>query len=145
MAAADTVLADELGVPADVVEDIRRQQLTEGEHWTREGNRIVFTPSGLAAVREKLDLPPTPPEKKEEQPPECACEIVRLHPNPVMVRVRAPSGVLADVRVRDNRTLRPRLRVRCRLLDDGRWDCCQPGIGFKLPPLQKKEGAAPQT
>jgi hypothetical protein len=142
VAAADTVLADELGVPADVVEDIRRQQLLEGEHWTREGNRIVFTPAGLDAVREKLDLPPTPLEQKEEPPPECACEIVRLHPNPVVVRVRVPSGVLADVRVRAPQALRLRVKLLCRLRLDGRWECCQPGHAVTLPPLQKKGEAA---
>ena len=144
MAAADTSIAAELGVTAELVEEIRRNRLQEGEHWTRaEGNRVVFTVLGLAALRAALDLQ-EPPAKKEGPPPECLCEVVRIHPSPTYVRVRVSDGSLQDVRVRDNRTLRPRLRVRCRLLDDGRWECCQPGIGFKLPPLQKNEGAAPQ-
>jgi hypothetical protein len=144
MAAADTSIATELGVSAELVEDIRRNRLTEGEHWTRaEGNRVVFTESGLAALRDALDLGKEPPAKKEGPPPEYLCEVVRVPPAPTFVRVRVSDGSLYDVRVRDNRTLRPRLRIRCRLLTDGRWECCQPGIGFTLPPLPKKEGAAP--
>lgn len=135
MAAADTVLADEFGVPSDVIEDIRRKQLNEGEHWTREGNRIVFTTAGLAAVREKLDLPPALIAQKEVPPPECACLIVRLHPNPVMVRVRVPSGALADVRVRAPQALRLHVKLLCRQRHDGRWECCQPGHAVTLPPL----------
>ena len=142
MAAADAVLAQELGVPADVVEDIRREQLTEGEHWTRESNRVVFTPAGVAAVREKLDLPPAVSEKKPDPTPECACEIVLLHPNPVMIRVRVPSGALADVRVKAPQALRVRVKLLCRQLPDSRWECCQPGHAVPLPPLPKKENAA---
>ena len=143
MAAADTSIAAELGVSAELVEDIRRNRLQEGEHWTRaEGNRVVFTELGLAALRSALDLENDPTAKKEGPPPECLCEIVKVHANPAFVRVRVCDGSLQDVRVRDNRTLRPRIRVRCQLLDDGRWECCQPGMGVKLPPLQKKEIAA---
>ena len=112
MAAADTMLADELAVSANVVEDIRRAQLTEGEHWIREdGNRVVFTPAGRDAVKAILDLPPGPFAKKEEPPPECACEIVRIPPNPVMVEVRVPSRVLVAVRVKTHSGLRPGARL----------------------------------
>lgn len=142
MAAADAVLAEELGVPADVVEDIRREQLNEGEHWTREGNRVVFTPAGWDAVKAILDLPPGPLAKKEEPPPECACEIVRIPPNPVMVEVRVPSQVLVAVRVKTHSGLRLGARLLCRLRPDARWECCQPGHAVPLPPLPKKENAA---
>lgn len=143
MAAADAVLADELGVSANVVEDIRRAQLTEGKHWIREdGNRVVYTPAGPAVVRGILDLPPGPLAKKEEPPPECACEIVRIPPNPVMVEVRVPSQVLVAVRVKTHSGLRPGARLLCRQRLDGRWECCQPGHAVTLPPLQKKEEPA---
>lgn len=143
MAAADASLAAELGVSPEVIEDIRRNSLSEGEHWTRaEGNRVVFTVSGIAATRAALDLQKeTPPLEKNAAAP-CLCEVVRVHSNPAFIRVRVSDGSLHDVRVRNNRSLRSRVRVRCQYLPDGRWECCQPGIGVKLPPLEKKETPA---
>lgn len=140
MAAADVSLASDLGVSAEIIENLRRNHLTEGEHWTREeGKRVVFTAIGIAAVLSHLDLPPC--SKKEGPPSECACEVVRIHPSPYFVRVRVSDGSLHDVRVSNNRTLRPRIRIRCRL-SEGRWECCQPGIGVKLQPMKKGESAA---
>lgn len=143
MAAADTALADELGVSPELVEGLRRNQLIEGEHWTRaEGNRVAYTETGFAALRLALDLEKKtpPPAKKEGPAPEFLCEVVRVHPSPTFVRVRVPEGSLQDVRVSNNSALHPRHRLRCRQLTDGRWECSQPGLGYKLPPLKKKEG-----
>jgi hypothetical protein len=139
MAAADSMVAANLGVSPELVEDIRRNKLLEGVHWSRsDGNRIVFSEPGLTALRAALDLKPAPAEKKGP-PPECLCEVVRLHPAPSSVRVRVSDGSLQDVRVRDNRALRPRIRIKCRQLADGRWECSQPGLGVTLPTAEKKE------
>jgi hypothetical protein len=144
MAAADISLGAAIGVSAQVVEDIRRSKLSEGEHWTRaDGGRVEYTADGIAALCGHLDLPLLPPEKKEGPPAPCLCSIERMHANPAFVQVRTPGGALENVRVTNNATLRPRLKLQCRQLDDGRWECIQPGYGVRLPPISQKKETAP--
>lgn len=137
MAAADSALAGELGVSAETIEEVRRTLLEEGLHWARTGNRVHFTEAGVAAVRARFELPILA-EKKEGAA--VLCEIVRIHPNPHFVRVQVPSGALAEVRVRSSAALRMRMRVLCRELEGGQWECCQPGVGVNLPPPPSSGG-----
>lgn len=139
MSAADDQLAGQYGVSGAVVESLRKEHLTEGEDWIRDGTgRVVILAPGLSALASLLD-----PQKKsggggpDNQP--CALPIARIFPNPTWVRVRLPDGSGADIRVRDNKRLQPRMQIKCLKLDDGRWECQHPGQGVKLNPLASSQ------
>lgn len=139
MAAADEQLAGEYGVSGAVVESLRKEHLTEGEHWHRDTTgRVVILPPGLAALACLLD-----PQKKiggggpDKRP--VALPIARIMPNPTWVRVRLPDGSGTDIRVRDNKRLQPRMLLACLQHDDGRWECQQRGQAVPLKPLASNE------
>jgi len=139
MSAADDQLAGQYGVSGAVVESLRKEHLTEGEHWSRDATgRVVILPPGLSLLSGLLD-----PQKKiggggtDNKP--VPLPIARIFPNPTWVRVRLPDGSGADVRVRDNKRLQPRMQLVCLKLDDGRWECQQPGQGVRLKPLASNE------
>lgn len=140
MSAADEKLAGQFGVSASVVEALRKEHLTKGEGWEHdEAGRVVILPDGLRALEALLN-----PQKNQggggpevEQP--VALMIARIFPNPTWVRVRLPNGTGADVRVRDNKRLQPRMQIRCLKLADGRWECLHPGQAVRLKPLAPQE------
>lgn len=164
MAAADSTLADALGLPADVVAKHRSRHLTEGVHYTRaaESGRIDYTDAGLSAIAQAL----CPAEKKEKGPPAPAptssntaatpppaqapkkkemaappqpgkpvlCRLLRQYPNPLFADVLA-DGKREMIRVRNNTLLDVRKRLLCRKWPDGRWECVQGAQAVKLKPL----------
>lgn len=145
MAAADRQLAQDYGVSADVIEQFRRG-MTEGEHFTRTPlGQIVYLEAGLIAVRSALGL-----EKKEEgaaevPPPPAATisllVITRVHPNPHYVTVLCPTKGPVTIRVRDNRKLAPRVKLRCQL-HEGTWACLHHGFAPQTTLLAKTPNAS---
>ena len=126
MAAADTKLAQELGVAASVIEDLRVNSLVEGAGWLREGRTVRFTDEGIVRISEILGAKKEGPPEAGAVPEEVLLQVVGLLPNVRFVRVKAPEGV-AVVAVRDNRRLRVRHLLRCRQIE-GQWHCTQHGI-----------------
>lgn len=155
MAAADASLAAVLGVAPSVIVAFRRE-LTLGVHWLQDaGGMVSYTDAGNARVREMAKVPPLPAAAESVVPKslaftvgteekktgvDCLLVIVQCPANPRYVVVRTPESALAKVRVRSNEKLRPRHKLRCRLLADGRWECRQPGLAVPLPPLEKNGG-----
>lgn len=147
MAAADEHLAQQFGVSPAVVEGLRKEKLTEGEHWHREPcGRVVILPAGLSILESLLDPKKNqggggpPAEAAPESCPQIfALTIARVFPNPIWVRVITPNGSGSDVRVRDNKRLQPRMRIQCTQLDDGRWECRHQGQAVPLKPLATKK------
>lgn len=160
MAAADAVMACCFGVAPSVIAKFR-SEMEQPKHWYRDSTgKVWFTEEGKQWIRERLKInDTTPPEVGFEDRRQCTSAaftvwteknaapefrittIVKCHPNTQWVQVRTPDGSLANVRVRNNRALRARLKLQCCLLDDGRWECRQHGQAVKMP-RQKKERAA---
>ncbi len=47
---AEPALARRLGVGRTTVRDIRRDHLTQGDHWVIDGGKVTYTPEGVDAV-----------------------------------------------------------------------------------------------
>ncbi len=62
---ADTKLADQYGVPVSIITQHRETVLKEGVDWQRDGKRILWLASGLAAIASMVDAWHLGPEKKE--------------------------------------------------------------------------------
>lgn len=124
MASADAVLASKFGVSKCVVAALRAQHLSCPQDWEKNGNCIIYTPSGLTKLEELLEAP-----KKMEgggrggivlRP--VSLPIQRIFPSRIWVRVRAPDGKGQDVQVRDNTRLRERTQLLCVEIGQ-RWHC----------------------
>ncbi len=129
MAEADRELGVRYGVALSVILAIRAD-LKEGVHWTSRGGTVSWTDAGEAAVATALGL-----EKKEgggAAGPSVPLKIARVFPSQIWVRVTAPDGRAADVRVRDNLRLRVAMKIDCKPLPDGRWECTHPGQAVPL-------------
>lgn len=129
MASADHLQASRYGVAVSVISAMRRQ-MQEGEHWTADAiGRVSYTAAGEAALAHALGL-----KKKEggAAPVGGATDcgqllmIVRVYPNRIWVRVATPDGAAADVRVRDNRRLRERMKIACQQ-QGAAWHCVHAG------------------
>lgn len=164
MAAADASLAAKVGVAGVIVEKMRRE-LEPGVHWTQEaGGKVIYTPAGERRIVELLSVSQVAAEAalremrtqpshaftiwtaaKEVQVPTSTGHgatqklelvvVARIYPNRHYVRVLTPANGCVDLKVRDNRTLRLRMKIPCVLLPDGRWQCCHPAQRVKLAPL----------
>ncbi len=154
MAAVDEELAGAIGVHPSQVTRIRKESLTEGEHWTREvgTGRVEITAAGREELQRLLGLekisggaaPALPPGGLAAGPvaalPEpVGLRIVRMLPNPLWVAVAVPGGRLAEVLVRRREGLRAGVLLRCVEHPDGRWECVHPGHAAPLPGSPKNE------
>jgi hypothetical protein len=123
MAASDNQLAAETGLSPETVETYRREHLAEGEHWARDGSKVVWLPAGKAALLEMIGTPP----QTLTPVPTHMLPILQVPANRQWVVVRLPDGSRTNIRVRNNSRLQPRLLLRCQLSAKG-WLCVQPGI-----------------
>lgn len=156
MAAADELLAAELGVHTGLVGDLRRDQLVEGVDWYRvvDSGRVIYTESGISKVMGLLGTPEknagggaaaapsasqAGPEGDDSGPPvRERLRIVRLMPNPLWVALANPEGGgVAEVRVQRREGLRLGHLLLCELQADGQWQCVQNPHACAMP---KKEG-----
>jgi len=132
----DTQLAEEYGVTAKVVCGLCSKELTRLVHWNTVDGAKVYTPEGEKALRQLLDLAS---EKKGAAAAPVASEpaagesmafrslrILRCYPNVRVVRVQLDGTAWVDLKVRDNKKLRPGQLLQC-VCRDGKWSCNQRG------------------
>lgn len=138
MAAADDQLAAHHGVAGALVRALRKEQLEEGAHYYTDKGAVIYTAEGLVRLDELLDVDTAPVPTPLAEPlygPVVEIYVVKLQRNPIWVTVRTPNGETADVRVRAQKAIQVRQKLRCRLRRDGKWECCHPGCSCPLPPL----------
>lgn len=138
-AEADLAQASRFGVSPDTIAALRRQKLVNPDHWSSEGRSVVYTDEGVRELARLLgaeapDAAADAPKKEGGGGDPAATEepgnellVVKVHPNPLFVRVRTPDGQECDVQVASNRRLRPGFRLLCKHSSGG-WLCIQPGV-----------------
>lgn len=128
MAAADTELAEEFGVSEDVVLAIRKNELREGEHWTRgEGGRVVYSEAGLIELQASLGLQKKGAAEIAPLADPVRLKVLQLYPNVQFVRVGFSSPAWLDVKVRDNTRIRVGQVILCGQQASGQWWCVDAG------------------
>jgi len=154
--AADKELAGTLNIQATEIAHLRLHELTETLHWVAVP-KVIFTPQGVAKIRELLGLGLSPDaEIKQEgteeregetseasetsEPPlsplppvpaEAVAVLLRVlvrHKNPTCVRVLLPDGRAGEIKVRNNRRLNPKTLLRCQQQPDQTWKCVHHGF-----------------
>jgi len=115
-------IANRLGVAEEHIRALRRSHLREGEHFTRDGNRILYSEAGVERLRVLLEVPAGVGIGAGPAPAEVAVTVVKRMVNPHFVTGRLGDG-LVEVRVRDNRLLVPGMVMVCLKDEAGRWLC----------------------
>lgn len=120
----EQALADSLGIPRGILTNFRRPggEIALEEHWRRDaGARVVYTPTGIDAVRRLLGLPPTSPEKKEKGAAEdYPLRIHRFTKNPRIIEAKDASGSTVRVRIQHQhkKRLAPGMQIHARPVGD---------------------------
>lgn len=145
--AADTALARDLNLPAAALARLRVESLECGVHWT-EKPKVAYTDRGRARVMELMGMTqseveapipsplcsPLPPSQAftiwmgaESAPAMQPLRILFRLKSRIWVRVLTPAGDGADVRVRNNKRLRPGVLLQCELRE-AQWHCVHQGF-----------------
>lgn len=140
-AEADLAQASRFGVSPDTIAALRRQKLVNPDHWSSEGRAVVYTDEGKHELARLLgadapDNAAAAAPKKEGGGGELATTeepgnkllVIKLHPNPLFVRVRTPEGEECDVQVASNKRLQPGFRLLCKRSSAAGWLCIQTGL-----------------
>ena len=136
----DTQLAEEYGVTAKVVCGLCSKELTRLVHWKTVDGAKVYTPEGEKLLRQLLDsasekkgaadasgaAPVASEPAAGESMAFLSLRILRCYPNARVVRVQLDGPAWVDLKVRDNRKLRPGQLLQC-VCRDGKWSCNQRG------------------
>lgn len=124
---AEKDVAEALGLTTRHLSELRKKNaadLPEGSAWHREGQRVSWTSTGIAALEALLSLEKKegPPETATAPPPDLVTLVVdRIVPNPRFLIVRKKNAAgenlpdLLRLRVNNNRNFLPGMTVeRCR-------------------------------
>lgn len=146
---ADTQLATAHELPPAVVMAFREESLMEGVHWGRDGNRIVYTEKGRAAVasmaarvlaeKKTEGAAPSPPgtvdpapetpapvEAPAEAPLAHQARLLHKHPNATWIRCEGPGRKPVDVLIRSHAAIRNERALIPIQQIGGVWYCTHP-------------------
>ena len=126
---ADRELASQFGVTANALRSMRDEHLIEGCHWKRKTGRnsIEFTEEGVKALQMAMGLRIQVKEPKVDATEFTLLRVVRPWLNKYFISVENPAGGNMDLKVKDNRNVRPKMMIQCAIID-GAWKVTQKGL-----------------
>ena len=124
------LVSKRLGIDARKLAELR-VGLSEGVHWVTQGVRVLFTPDGVAALKEALALSRDEAASMLERkvaPPVVVetLTFVRAWRNPFMIEAARKDGRRVRVRVKRGagELMASGAPISCRLVQDDLWAFC---------------------